>query len=68
MTLGELIEKLENLKDEMGEDTEVRLAQQPNYPMQHAVGRIRISGTRIYIDEGRWIMYGDGREDDRDED
>jgi hypothetical protein len=38
MTIAELIERLEDLREQVGDDCEVRLATQPNYPLEYAIG------------------------------
>jgi hypothetical protein len=42
MTLTELIEKLTDIRDELGDgvDPEVRLAEQPRWAMQHGVANV----------------------------
>jgi hypothetical protein len=40
MTLHELIEQLQDMADEFGGDTEVRLAEQPSYPFEYAIAGI----------------------------
>ena len=40
MDINQLIEELEELKEEHGGDTEVRIAQQPNYPFEYNVGKV----------------------------
>jgi hypothetical protein len=37
MTLGELIERLEELRDDVGADAEVRLMTQPNWPFENSI-------------------------------
>lgn len=37
MTLGELIERLEELRDDVGDDAEVRLMTQPNWPFENSI-------------------------------
>lgn len=40
MTLGDLIERLQDLAEEHGEDLEVRLAHQPNWPLEYSIGEV----------------------------
>lgn len=40
MNIRELIEQLEEAAQEHGDDIEVRLAMQPNYPFEYSVGRL----------------------------
>lgn len=66
MTLAELIEQLEDLAYSYGDDVEVRLAQQPNWPFEYSIDSI-IEGpedgpedapvTTIYIVEGQQLGY-----------
>lgn len=59
MTLGEMIETLQSLKDQIeeehGEDAAyeapVRLAVQPSYPIQHAIGDMALAEGAVYIAE-----------------
>ena len=37
MTLSELIERLEELRDEVGENAEVRIMSQPNWPFENSI-------------------------------
>ena len=37
MNIGELIAKLQELAEEHGEETEVRLATQPSYPFEYGI-------------------------------
>ena len=62
MTIKELIESLESAMEDVGEDCEVRLAFQPNYPLEYSVGPVEVAwgedeeadndGTVVYIEEG----------------
>lgn len=38
MTIAELIERLEDARDELGEDAEVRLMMQPSWPFEYSIG------------------------------
>jgi hypothetical protein len=40
MTLRDLIDRLTDLAEEYGEDTEVRLAFQPSWPFEHSIGEV----------------------------
>ena len=46
MTLNELIERLEEYRDQRGEDTEVRLMTQQNWPFENAITGL-VSGAEI---------------------
>ena len=46
MTLNELIERLEEYRDELGEDCEVRLMTQQNWPFENAITGL-VSGAEI---------------------
>lgn len=37
MKIGELIERLQELAEEVGDDAEVRLMTQPNYPFENSI-------------------------------
>ena len=64
MTLGELIERLEEIRDDLGEDLEVRMAYQPNYPLTATLGAITtlnaevLDGPALYLAEGDSLGYG----------
>jgi hypothetical protein len=57
MTLNELIERLEEYRDLLGEDCEVRLMTQQNWPFENAITGL-VSGAEI----------NDAEVDDDDED
>ena len=40
MTIRDLIDELEDLAEEHGDETEVRLAIQPNWPFEHSIREI----------------------------
>ena len=44
MTIGELIERLEEAKDAVGEDVEVRYASQPSWPFENNIREVHILG------------------------
>tara|TARA_B110000977_G_scaffold96059_1_gene126722 strand:- start:224 stop:535 length:312 start_codon:yes stop_codon:yes gene_type:complete len=44
MTIGELIERLEEAKDALGEDVEVRYASQPSWPFENNIREVHILG------------------------
>ena len=69
MTLRELIEELEEHAQDFGDETEVRLAQQPNWPFEYSVGAtVAIDPASALEDEddeeiedGKTIVYiGEG--------
>ena len=59
MTLNELIERLEEYRDQLGEDTEVRLMTQQNWPFENTITGL-VSGAEI--------NEGDDEEEDEDVD
>ena len=70
MTIDELIERLEEYRDEIGGDTEVRLMTQENWPFENSI-RGLCSGKEIsesgYSDEQDQIGYGTKRARDVDD-
>lgn len=50
MTVQELIDRLEVCLEDLGPDTEVRLAFQPNYPLAFEIGDV-VDGTDLQDDE-----------------
>ena len=44
MTIGEFIERLEEAKDAVGEDVEVRYASQPSWPFENNIREVHILG------------------------
>ena len=44
MTIGELIERLEEAKDAVGEDVKVRYASQPSWPFENNIREVHILG------------------------
>ena len=63
MTVEQLIAALEELADEAGPDTEVRLAIQPSYPFQHSIDDVVITGATDLCDDCG-IGWG-GHDEDR---
>jgi heme oxygenase len=61
MTLGELIARLEDLAAEIGDDIEIRMAQQPNWPLEYSIGEVAEASGVVYIGEGSQIGYLDGK-------
>ena len=77
MTLNELIERLEEYRDELGEDAEVRLMTQQNWPFENTITGLassaEINGADddddedveadavVYIVDGQQIGYGSKR-------
>lgn len=60
MTLNELIERLEDIRDEVSGDTKIFGAFQPNYPLTTRIAAIT---TLVNEDEGNakiYIALGDG--------
>ena len=65
MTLEELIERLTELQDELGPETEVRLATQENWPFENSIlGVTTNEEFKQIVDEDD---DGDGLGDDNDE-
>lgn len=77
MNISELIERLEEYRDQFGEEAEVRLMTQQNWPFENAVEGV-VSGLDlndsededdedvskdgvVYIVEGRQLGYGSKR-------
>jgi hypothetical protein len=52
MKIQELIAELEHLAEYAGEDAEVMLATQPQWPLQAYVATVTLVGNTIYIAEG----------------
>lgn len=76
MTVDELIERLEEARDQIGGDAEVRLMTQQNYPFENAVYGVTtgqaineaydndnegMADNVIYICEGKQLGYGTRR-------
>lgn len=40
MNIREMIEKLEDLAEDFGDNAEIRLAQQPSWPLEYSIGEI----------------------------
>lgn len=66
MTVRELIEILEDFEEAHGEDTEVRLLTQPNWPLEYEIDSVKISAEEdeelgepiLFLLEGKQIGYG----------
>lgn len=50
-TIRELIQTLQQHADEHGEDCEVRLAQQPNWPFEYSIGEVVAVSLDEYAEE-----------------
>ena len=77
MTLNELIERLEEYRDQLGEDTEVRLMTQQNWPFENTITGLAPGAeinesddddeedvdeeAVVYIVEGTQLGYGSNR-------
>ena len=65
-TLGNLIEELQMIADNWGEDVEVRLAMQPSWPFEYSIASvIEIKETDDYDDDD--YSPFDKRDDETDE-
>jgi hypothetical protein len=62
MTLNELIERLEELRDEVSGNTPIRGAFQPNYPLVADVAAITAFVSEDADESGIYIALGDGRD------
>ena len=66
MTILELIQQLQEAIDDglVGEDAEIRLQQQPHYPLDFSIGELLINtdptedSEIVYITEGGSLGYG----------
>ena len=56
MTLAELMEILEGFDP----DSEILLAQQPNWPFEYSIGTIAEAAGKVYIGEGNQLGYLSG--------
>src|SRR6187200_822424 len=64
VNINELIEYLQDLQSEHGDSIEVRLAMQPNWPMEYSIGAVGVSRERqpvVYISEGQQLGYLPGK-------
>ena len=57
MTIAEMIEALESLQDDMGEDAEVLMAQQPSWPFEYSIKGITEYNGKVYVVEGQQLAY-----------
>ena len=64
MTVGELIETLEDMKDSVGENAEVRFASQPSWPFEYSIR----DAYALTKDERRYMAEEAMREEGMDED
>lgn len=63
VNINELIEQLQDLQSEHG-DIDVRLAMQPNWPMEYSIGAVGVSRGRqpvAYLSEGQQLGYLPGK-------
>lgn len=52
MSINDLIEQLEGLREDFGGDTEVRLAMQPNWPFEYAIADVQVVEMSPEFEEG----------------
>ena len=64
MTIGELIERLEEAKDAVGEDVEVRYASQPSWPFEYNIRDLHILGRFERREMAVEAMREDGMTDE----
>jgi hypothetical protein len=70
MTIDELIERLEDYRDELGGDTEVRLMTQQNWPFENTVAGLasgqeineRDDGDDEDVDDDRVVFIVEGQQ------
>lgn len=61
MNIQTLIEELQAIVEQDGEDVEVRLAFQPRYPLEYSLSVI--SDTSVKLDKGPLVVWlGEGRQ------
>jgi hypothetical protein len=59
MTVQELIELLEELAEEVGEDAEVRVATQPSWPLRHELAEVTAVEGRVFLAASDGHPYGE---------
>jgi hypothetical protein len=64
MTIRELIERLEEAKDALGEDVEVRYASQPSWPFENNIREVHILGKHERRELAIEAMREDGMSED----
>lgn len=64
MTIGELIENLEDIKEQVGAHAEVRFASQPSWPFEYSIR----NAYALTKDERRYMAEEAMREEGMDED
>ena len=61
MTLRDLLDELEDMATEYGDDAEVRLAHQPRWPFEYSVADVAATegdaGAVVYLGEGNQLGY-----------
>lgn len=62
MDLDELIQRLEELRDEFGGRTPVRGVFQPHYPLLADIDAVTMVATGVDLDHAVFIGLADGRE------
>ena len=61
MIISELIEILEEAAMQIGDDAEVRLATQPNWPFEHRISdRTAVADGALYLAESGQVGYLSG--------
>ena len=67
MKIAELISELQEIEQECGEDTEVRLAFQPSWPLQYNIGQVVIVGGDQFEVDDDYYEEGDENYNDAPE-
>jgi hypothetical protein len=50
--IRELIDVLEEIAQEHGDELPVRFASQPSYPLAHSIANVAVVGERVWLAEG----------------
>lgn len=62
MRIQDLIEQLQDLANEHGEDIEVRLAHQPQWAFEFSIGEVAVVEAEDSEDEGAVVYIGEGEQ------
>lgn len=58
LTVGQLIEYLQDVQHEVGEDAEVRIAHQPHWAFEYSLQEtVAVSRGKVYLAEGTQVGY-----------
>lgn len=59
MSLRDLINELEEIAEDLGDDAEVRVGVQPSWPLRHALHAVKAGGGVVWLVASESAPYGE---------